>query len=208
MAAQPIEQEHRDWVLAALEEYERPLTRYAVRLVGDMDAARDAVQHTFLRLCDADRTKVAGYLAPWLYTVCRHKALDLVRGRHVERLNGKQSARLSGREPDPCEVVEQSDLTIWVGRLLDDLPVSQREVLDLLLDGFSYAAIAEITSRSAGNVRVIVHRAIAGLREHPRVRELLDGHGGACETETTERTSGAAAEQGPRPTKPKQRASS
>jgi RNA polymerase sigma factor (sigma-70 family) len=127
MADRPIDQKHSDWVLSALERYECPLTRYAVRLVGDRDVARDAVQHAFLKLCDVERAQVDDHLAAWLYTVCRNKALDLIRGRdRVEPLNGKQSAKISGREADPTETAEQHDLSIWVGRLLEELPGSQR----------------------------------------------------------------------------------
>jgi RNA polymerase sigma factor (sigma-70 family) len=67
------------WIEQALERYERPLVGYALRLVGDPDAARDVVQDTFLRLCKADRRKVEQGLAAWLYTVCRNRALDLMR---------------------------------------------------------------------------------------------------------------------------------
>jgi DNA-directed RNA polymerase specialized sigma24 family protein len=39
-----------EWVIDALTQYEQPLLRYAKWLLGDLDAARDVVQETFLRL--------------------------------------------------------------------------------------------------------------------------------------------------------------
>ena len=42
------------WVVSALTLYEGPLLRYASRLLGDVDRARDVVQDTFLRLCRED----------------------------------------------------------------------------------------------------------------------------------------------------------
>ena len=42
----------RQWVLAVLDRYEGPLVRYAGRLLGDGDSAREAVQHAFLQLCE------------------------------------------------------------------------------------------------------------------------------------------------------------
>ena len=41
----------RQFVREAVRRLEGPLTRYAARLLGDDDAARDVVQESFLRLC-------------------------------------------------------------------------------------------------------------------------------------------------------------
>jgi RNA polymerase sigma-70 factor (ECF subfamily) len=166
--------DQREWVLSALDEYEGRLTRYAIRILGDEEAARDAVQHAFLQLCDQDPDELNGRLAPWLYTVCRNKAVDQLRlaGRH-ESLNGTEAWELSGREPDPAVAAESQDLTSWLRELVDALPAKLREVLDLWLDGFSYREIAEITDRTNGHIRVMIHRAVTKLREHPQIQELL-----------------------------------
>ena len=39
------------WMQGVLAEYEGPLTRYAARITGDAELARDVVQEVFLRLC-------------------------------------------------------------------------------------------------------------------------------------------------------------
>ena len=67
------------FVQDALQRYERPLVRYALRYAGDLESARDAVQDTFLKLCTADVGRLNGKLAGWLFTVCRNRALDLRR---------------------------------------------------------------------------------------------------------------------------------
>ena len=59
------------WVLVALDEYEVRLLRYALRLVGDQDLARDAVQHAFVKLCDQAPESVGERPAAWLFRVCR-----------------------------------------------------------------------------------------------------------------------------------------
>jgi RNA polymerase sigma-70 factor (ECF subfamily) len=166
--------DQREWVLSALDEYEGRLTRYVTRIVGDEEAARDAVQHAFLRLCDQSPAELNGRLAPWLYAVCRNKALDhLRRNGRVESLDGSQSREIAGRELDPALAAEREDLGTWLRELVEALPTKLREVIDLWLDGFSYSQIGEITNRTPGHVRVVVHRAMTRLREHPRTRELL-----------------------------------
>ena len=166
--------DRRDWVLSALAQYEGRLTRYATRILGDEDAAQDAVQHAFLGLCSRDPDELDGRLAPWLYTVCRNKALDQLRlaGRQ-EALGGGESFEFASREPDPAEVAEGQDLKFWLRGMVDALPAKLREVVDLWLDGFSHREIAEITDRTDGHVRVMIHRAMTKLREHPQTRELL-----------------------------------
>lgn len=165
--------EKRQWILTALDEHECRLTRYALRMAGDEEAARDAVQHVFLRLCDQNPVELNGRLSPWLYTVCRNKIVDQLRRRgRQESLDAPQSQALVGREPDPAVAAERQDLGQWLRELVNALPASLREVVDLWLDGFSHHEIAEITDRTPGHVRVLVHRALTRLREHPRTRKL------------------------------------
>src|SRR5688572_32630354 len=64
------------WIVAALQQYEGHLVRYATWILGDVERAREIVQETFLRLCKEDQASVAGHLAPWLFTVCRNLAFD------------------------------------------------------------------------------------------------------------------------------------
>ncbi len=156
----------RQWVLAVLDRYEAPLVRYAVGIVGDGDSAREAVQHAFLQLCEQTPDELHGREALWLYRVCRNKALDLVRLRRRHTGDGEADlAALAGREPDPAEAAERQDLCCELGRMLEDLPQGQREAIHLWCEGFSYREISRIAGRSEGNVRVLVHRGIAKLRQ-------------------------------------------
>ena len=113
----------RQWVLAVLDRYEAPLVRYAARLLGDGDSAREAVQHAFLQLCERSAEELRGREAPWLFRVCRNKAMDLIRLR--QRQTGDSEADLAtlvGREPDPAELAEQQDLCGELARLVAQLP--------------------------------------------------------------------------------------
>jgi RNA polymerase sigma-70 factor (ECF subfamily) len=163
----------REWVLAALDQYEGRLTRYALRLLGDLDLARDAVQHTFLKLCDASIG--SDHLAAWLYTVCRNRATDLMRTHARERqAEAEHADHASSHEADPALAAEEADFADLLRRLIRRLPASQREAIDLWAEGFAYGQIARILERHEGHVRVLVHRGLKALREHPQVRELLE----------------------------------
>ena len=179
--------EHRKWVLAVLDQFEGRLLRYAQRLLGNVDEARDVVQFVFLRLCDQSPEKIGDRLAQWLYTVCRNRALDVLRASGREKANGhvgrappaNQSegggqSPPHGRENDPADTAEEAELHALLRLLVAALPTSQREAIDLWSDGFSYQQIAEITSQKEGTVRVLVHRGLKAIREHPQVRELIN----------------------------------
>ena len=86
--------ERESWVQDAVARFEGPLTLYAARLLRDAETARDVVQETFLKLCASDRNSIDGHLAEWLFTVCRNRALDVLRKEHrMTQLRDEQVLR-------------------------------------------------------------------------------------------------------------------
>jgi RNA polymerase sigma factor (sigma-70 family) len=156
----------RDWVRAALDRYERPLTLYAARMLGDPDAARDVVQDTFLRLCAQERDAIEPRLAEWLFTVCRNRALDVLRKEsRMTQLSDDHARLRPAAEPGPDDVVETRESAAKAVRLLDSLPQSQREVIRLKFqNGFSYKEISRISGHSVGNVGYLIHVGLKTLR--------------------------------------------
>ena len=122
MAVKP-EVEHGSWVREAVVRFEGPLLIYASRLLGDAETARDVVQETFLRLCGQDRGSVDGHLAEWLFTVCRNRALDVLRKEHrMTQLREEQVNRCLSPAPGPLEAAESHELGKKVLALLETLP--------------------------------------------------------------------------------------
>jgi RNA polymerase sigma factor (sigma-70 family) len=176
----PTAGEPHAWVIEAVEAYEAPLSRYARRLLADVDLAADAVQHAFVTLCSESRERLEGRVAPWLFRVCRNRALDHLRRAGRERTLGDGPATeadagtpLTAAADDPASRVERADLAALVRGLLADLPAPQRETIDLWCEGLSYRQIAEVTGRQEGHVRVLAHRGLTTLRRHPRVTAVL-----------------------------------
>src|SRR5262249_49245205 len=109
----PTEPGAGSWVRDAVDRFERPLTLYACRLLGDIEAARDVVQETFLRLCAhaPDRPTIEPRLAEWLFTVCRNRALDVLRKEsRMTHLSEEQVHRCLSPDPGPTDVAERRDL--------------------------------------------------------------------------------------------------
>jgi RNA polymerase sigma factor (sigma-70 family) len=163
------------WVLEAVDRFEVRLLRFAARLLCDEEAARDAVQHAFLRLCGQSVERLNGRVGPWLFAVCRHYAIDVLRKREAAMpCDDAEVVGCCDEELDPALAAERADLYRSLSRLVDQLPLPQREALSLWSEGFGYQQIAEMTDTSEGNVRVIVHRALKRLREHAIVQKMIE----------------------------------
>ncbi|WP_435007468.1 RNA polymerase sigma factor [Tundrisphaera lichenicola] len=154
------------WIRSAVERFEGPLTLYAARLLGDAESARDVVQDSFLRLCSQDRSQIEPRLAEWLFTVCRNRALDVLRKEsRMTQLSEEQVQIRTSPDPGPTEVVERRESTARVMHLLDTLPTGQREVIRLKFqNGFSYQEISRISGYSVGNVGYLIHVGLKTIR--------------------------------------------
>jgi RNA polymerase sigma factor (sigma-70 family) len=170
---EPAAIERRRWVLDAIDRHQSGLLRFAARLLHDEDAARDAVQHVFLQLCGRPVEELDGRVGPWLFSVCRHYAIDVLRKRNGVQAGDDAAADCCDDAPDPAVAAERADLSQMLNRLVDRLPLAQREAVSLWAEGFSYREIARMIDASEGNVRVMVHRAFERIRRHPAVARLL-----------------------------------
>ena len=161
----------------ALEEFEAPLVGYAMGFVRDLDRARDVVQDTFIRLCRQDPDKVRGGLRSWLFTVCRNRALDVLRKEsRMSSLDeeGRQDPS-SDRRSDPDGVADLSERVEQVLGYMERLPENQRKVILMKFrDGMSYKEISKATGLSGGNVGFLIHTGLKRLRQLLPA-DLMDG---------------------------------
>ena len=157
---------NQGWVREAVARFEGPLTLYASKLLRNVEAARDVVQETFLRLCEQDRATVDGHLAEWLFTVCRNRSMDVLRKENrMTQLSEERVNRCLSPTPGPLDQSEQRDLAAKVLTLLENLPHNQREVIRLKFqNGFSYQEISRISGHSVSNVGFLIHAGIKTLR--------------------------------------------
>jgi len=164
-----------DWVRAALERYEQPLLRYAARITGDVERARDVVQFTFMRLWEAERGKVDGHLTGWLYTVCRNRARDVRRKeRRMNPLGDTQAAVYPSPKPGPDAAAVGNETHAIVMEVIDGLSDSHQEAFRLRFDDdLTYREIAEIMGVSLGKVSKLVTTALEALRARLRAETDL-----------------------------------
>ena len=120
---------------------------------GDAD---DLLQDTFvtawLRLPDLRDDSSFG---PWLQSIARRKATDLLRGRRVT------VALPETLSVEPRPTAEAAEVLAAIRRLPSHLaePLSMR-----LIEGMTGPEISEVTGLTHGSVRVTLHRAMKRLR--------------------------------------------
>lgn len=182
----PVDQQ--TFVLAAFDRFEPALTLYASRLYGgDLHAARDAVQQTFMKLVQQPVEKVSHKVGPWLYTVCRNWVLDDLRrkSRQAKPLQSDFDP-VDKAAHDPAELLQRQEFLDQIQRQILFLPEAQRDVMELWTHGFDTREIAEVLDRDAGTVRVHLHRSIKRLRKDPKLSTWLARATGQVESSSIE----------------------
>lgn len=149
-----------------LTRYERPLIRYAHTFTDDLEEARDVVQDVFLKLTQNLSTLDPDRLAPWLFTVCKNRALD--HQRKHQRLVVMEVATLdreASTAPMPGSELEQRETASALRGLIDNLPARQREAVQLkFIAGLDYKQISQVMKTSIGNVGYLIHHGVVALR--------------------------------------------
>jgi RNA polymerase sigma factor (sigma-70 family) len=151
----------------ALAEYESPLIGYAMTILKDLERARDVVQDTFIRLYKQDVEMVKDGLKTWLYTVCRNRALDVLRKeKRMVVVDDEMFSYTASNNLSPDKQVDQSERVTQLMSYLNILSENQRDVILMKFqDGMSYQEISDATGLTTGNVGFLLHNGLKKLRE-------------------------------------------
>lgn len=144
------------------------LRRFALKLtLGDWQRADDILQETLLRAWHHPEIVGSGgtSIRSWLFTVARHVAIDLWRGRR--RMEGAEET-LEDRHaelPDPAETIERTVDALDVRTALAALSPEHRLVIEeMYFNGHSVAETAEILGVPPGTVKSRSYYALRVLR--------------------------------------------
>ena len=156
-----------EWIRGIVEHYEKPLIRYAQRVLGDSERARDVVQDTFLQLCRQPKEKLGDNVTAWLYRVCRNRALDVCKKEsRMSHVSDPETTAIESREPDQLQQLESLETALSAKQLLNKLPDQQQEVIRLkVAHELSYREISDITGLTVSNVGYLLHTGLKSLRE-------------------------------------------
>jgi RNA polymerase sigma-70 factor (ECF subfamily) len=160
------------------DRYNAGVYRYAMRLLGDSDLARECMSETFSRFLHALR-RGAGpkdYLQAYLYRIAHNWITDYYRSSHLATLplDAELPSDPAG-EPHQAaaEAIELQQLRSALASLTPD----QRQVITLkYLEDWQNEDIARALQKPVGAVKALQHRAVAALRRLlVRQLEVEDG---------------------------------
>jgi RNA polymerase sigma factor (sigma-70 family) len=154
---------------ALFVRHHRGVLSFCRHMLGSVEEAEDAVQHTFLaafRDLRDSRKEVA--LRPWLYAIARNRCLTVLRSRRerVDELAEPSTELLA------AEVERRHDLRALLGDLAE-LPDDQRAALVLAeLGDLSHDEIGEALGCRREKVKALVFQARSSLIASRAAREL------------------------------------
>lgn len=141
--------------------------RHLYYRVGNNADAEDLTQQVFLKAWQAiDRyKKTASPFVAWLMTISHNLVVDFYRTKknktYLEANDTVDDSTLS-----PEQVTEARFEQQQLRRVILQLPGEQQQVVLLrFIEGFEFKEIASLLGKSEGAIRVMLHRALARLRQ-------------------------------------------
>jgi RNA polymerase sigma-70 factor (ECF subfamily) len=162
-----------------VDDYQRRLYGFALRMTGNREDAEEIVQDAFVRAYRAlgkmpPEQRAGLRLQPWLYTITLNVTRNRLRSKRptsvaLDALADPDALLRESNEPPPQQpetIVEQNADVALVERALLQLPMHLRAAATLrFIEGRSHPEIAEILHQPIGTVKSHVHRAVRILRK-------------------------------------------
>lgn len=145
-----------------LERYLPALRRLARSYVRDPLEQEDLLQEVALGLWTAlPSFRGEASERTWLYRVAHNTAISYTTGRN-RRARREQPGETTDHEapdasPESAAIAAQRRARLWAA--IDELPLVDRQIVALHLEGLSASEIEAVTGLSAGNVAVRLTRA-------------------------------------------------
>lgn len=144
------------------------LFRFAFRLLGSSEEAKDVVQEVFIRVWNGrDQMSSIDNMEAWCMRITRNLSLDKIRARQRKATDPiEENFDVQNDSRTPYEATENSENMQRISQLIASLPEKQRQVMHLRdIEGYSYNEICEILELDMNQVKVNLFRARNAVRE-------------------------------------------
>ena len=157
-----------------VRRYQRPISAYVYRMVGDYESALDLTQEIFIKVYNSLRRYRSEFkFSTWIYKIAHNSAVD-----HLRRTATREQSIIAGTENDSFELPlesgclspeqesEQKERRIEIESVIRALPSNYRELVVLRhSQDLTYEEIVEVTGLPLGTVKNRLFRAREMMRQ-------------------------------------------
>ena len=157
-----------------VRRYQRPISAYVYRMVGNYESALDLTQEIFIKVYNSlSRYRAEFKFSTWIYKIAHNAAVD-----HLRRNTTREQSLVAGPEGDTFELpIESARLTPEqeserrerrneIESVVRALPANYRELIILRhSQDLSYEEIVEVTGLPLGTVKNRLFRAREMMRQ-------------------------------------------
>jgi RNA polymerase sigma-70 factor (ECF subfamily) len=157
-----------------VRRYQRPISAYVYRMVGNYESALDLTQEIFIKVYSSLRRYRAEFkFSTWIYKIAHNSAVD-----HLRRNSTREQSLVLGAEGDqydlpvesgrlsPEQESERKERRVEIELVVRSLPANYRELIILRhSQDLSYEEIVEVTGLPLGTVKNRLFRAREMMRQ-------------------------------------------
>jgi RNA polymerase sigma-70 factor (ECF subfamily) len=157
-----------------VKRYQRPISAYVYRMVGDYDSALDLTQEIFIKIYGSlSRYRPEFKFSTWIYKIAHNAAID-----HLRRTSGREKSLVTGPENDqydlpieseglsPEQQSEREERRVEIETVVRSLPTAYRELIVLRhSQDLTYEEIVDVTGLPLGTVKNRLFRAREMMRQ-------------------------------------------
>ena len=157
-----------------VRRYQRPISAYVYRMVGNYESALDLTQEIFIKVYNSlNRYRSEFKFSTWIYKIAHNAAVD-----HLRRSATREQSLVVGPEgdqfdlpiessrPSPEQESEQRERRVEIETVVRALPANYRELIILRhSQDLSYEEIVEVTGLPLGTVKNRLFRAREMMRQ-------------------------------------------
>lgn len=155
-------------------KYIKTIFSFTKRLTGNVDAATDITQETFIKCWKSiHKYDLKQNFKTWLFTIARNTAIDFMRKRKEYVFSDFDNSyddttfsdTLVDNEPLPSEIFEQKEIKQTIDNLLNQLSIDQKVVVILHdIEGLTFDEIGIVLHKPLNTVKSQYRRSIQNLK--------------------------------------------
>ncbi len=157
-----------------VRRYQRPISAYVYRMVGDYESALDLTQEIFIKVYNSLRRYRSEFkFSTWIYKIAHNSAVD-----HLRRCATREQSLIAGGGDDEFELPidsgrltpeqesERQERCVEIESVVRTLPSNYRELVILRhSQDLTYEEIVDVTGLPLGTVKNRLFRAREMMRQ-------------------------------------------